>query len=179
MTTQTAPITTPTPLPAAPQPARHDRSRRRPLFDRPIVTRAMRDAVVKLHPRHMVRNPVMFVVLLASALSTLVLVRDAANGRAGSSFTLQISLWLWFTVLFANFAEAMAEGRGKAQADALRSTRTQTHAKRLDDPSDHLSAELVLATHLRQNDVVARQLLKDLAEQSSTADGTAPRMVES
>ena len=102
----------------------------------------------------MLRNPVMFVVLLGSALTTLVVIRDVLTGRGGIAFSVQLTLWLWFTVVFANFAEAMAEGRGKAQADALRSTRTQTHAKRLDDPDDHLSSELVLATDLRVGDFV-------------------------
>ena len=127
---------------------------KRPLFDPPIVRRALRDAFVKLNPRHMVRNPVMFVVLIGSVLTTLVLAADVARGRSGTGFTLQIALWLWFTVLFANFAEAMAEGRGKAQADTLRRSRTQTAAKRLDDPADHLSAEPVPADELRKGDFV-------------------------
>ena len=93
------------------------------LFDGPIVRRAIRDAVLKLNPRHMVRNPVMFVVLIGSVLTTVVLVRDIAAGAGDIGFTLQLTLWLWFTVLFANFAEAMAEGRGKAQADTLRNPR--------------------------------------------------------
>ena len=105
----------------------------------------MRDAFGKLDPRHMVRNPVMFVVLVGSVLTTVVLLRDIVEGHRGrSGFTLQLALWLWFTVLFANFAEAMAEGRGKAQADALRKSRTQTTAKQLDDPADDRSTvELV------------------------------------
>ena len=82
-------------------------------------------------PRHMVRNPVMFVVLIGSAYTTVVFLRDVAQGRGDWGFTLQLALWLWFTVMFANFAEAMAEGRGKAQADTLRKSRTQTQAKRL------------------------------------------------
>jgi K+-transporting ATPase ATPase B chain len=106
-------------------------SRHRPLFDPPIVKRALRDAIVKLGPRHMVRNPVMFVVLIGSAYTTIVLLRDVVQGRPEWGFTLQLALWLWFTVIFANFAEAMAEGRGKAQADTLRKSRTQTTAKRL------------------------------------------------
>src|SRR5262245_35036504 len=110
---------------------RQQGARKRPLFDPPIVRRAIRDAFVKLNPRHMVRNPVMFVVLLGSAYTTVVLFRDMAQGRPGVGFTLQLALWLWFTVVFANFAEAMAEGRGKAQADTLRKARTQTKAKRL------------------------------------------------
>src|SRR5262245_10420752 len=128
--------------------------RKRPLFDPPIVRRAISDAFVKLNPKHMLRNPVMFVVLVGSVLTTLVLIRDLVEGHADIGFTLQIALWLWFTVVFANFAEAMAEGRGKAQADALRATRTQTHAKFLTDPTDHLSSELVLATRLRVGDHV-------------------------
>ncbi|MES2178850.1 MAG: potassium-transporting ATPase subunit KdpB [Gemmatimonadota bacterium] len=117
-------------------------TQKRPLFDPPIVRRAIGDAFTKLAPRHMVRNPVMFVVLIGSVLTTLVLVRDIAGGRPDIGFTIQIALWLWFTVLFANFAEAMAEGRGKAQADTLRKSRTETTAKRLTarsaDPSTSL-----------------------------------------
>jgi K+-transporting ATPase ATPase B chain len=127
---------------------------KRPLFDPPIVRRAIRDALVKLAPRHMLRNPVMFVVLVGSVLTTLVLARDIIAGLPGVGFTLQLALWLWFTVLFANFAEAMAEGRGKAQAESLRATRTMTMAKRLDDPADHLSAEPVRADALRKGDFV-------------------------
>jgi K+-transporting ATPase ATPase B chain len=127
---------------------------KRPLFDPPIVRRAMGDAFRKLAPRHMLRNPVMFVVWVGSILTTLVLARDIARGAGDIDFTLQITVWLWFTVVFANFAEAMAEGRGKAQADALRATRTQTHAKLLEDPTDHLSSELVLATRLKRGDHV-------------------------
>ena len=104
---------------------RQQGSRKRPLFDPAIVRRALGDAFVKLDPRHMVRNPVMFVVLLGSAYTTVVFLRDVTQGRADWGFTLQLSLWLWFTVLFANFAEALAEGRGKAQADTLRKSRTQ------------------------------------------------------
>jgi len=126
----------------------------RRLFDPPIVWRAIRDAFVKLDPRHMIRNPVMFVVLVGSVLTTLLLVRDAIAASEHTTFTLQLALWLWFTVLFANFAEAMAEGRGKAQAETLRSTRTQTTAKRLDDASNPLSAEPVPADRLRKGDVV-------------------------
>jgi potassium-transporting ATPase ATP-binding subunit len=126
----------------------------RPLFDRPIVRRALYEAVFKLDPRHMLRNPVMFVVLVGSVLTTLTLAWDAATGRGDLAFTLQLALWLWFTVLFANFAEAMAEGRGKAQADALRGTRHETRAKRMKNPGDHLDFLLVFATELRSGDHV-------------------------
>jgi len=98
-----------------------ERARKRPLFDPPIVRRALRDSFVKLDPRQVAKNPVMFVVEVGSVLTTLLIVRDAATGQtAHLGFTIQVTLWLWFTVLFANFAEAMAEGRGKAQADTLR-----------------------------------------------------------
>ncbi len=133
----------------------------RPLFDRAIVRRALRDAVVKLDPRHMVRNPVMFVVLLGSAYTTVALVRDVVAGRPEWGFTLQLALWLWFTVVFANFAEAMAEGRGKAQADTLREARTQTTARRLlvDDTAvyggiDRTQTESVAADRLRRGELV-------------------------
>jgi len=127
---------------------------RHSLFHPPIVRRAVYEAVYKLSPRHMLRNPVMFVVLVGSALTTLVLLRDLLTGSPGLGFTLQLALWLWFTVLFANFAEAMAEGRGKAQADALRGTRMQTRAKRMSDPTNHLEFLSVFATELRRGDYV-------------------------
>src|SRR4051812_24409335 len=99
-----------------------------PLFHPPIVRRAIWESFYKLNPRHMLRNPVLFVVLVGSVVTTLVLGRDLLTGRGEVGFTLQLTIWLWFTVLFANFAEAMAEGRGKAQADALRAARLQTRA---------------------------------------------------
>jgi potassium-transporting ATPase ATP-binding subunit len=103
----------------------------RPMFAAALVRRAMLDAVRKLDPRLMVRNPVMFVVLIGSLYTTAVLIRDVATGAPGVGFLAQLAVWLWFTVLFANFAEAMAEGRGKAQADTLRKSRTQTTARKL------------------------------------------------
>jgi len=126
----------------------------RPLFDPQIVRRAAHDSFIKLAPRHMVRNPVMFVVLIGSVLTTLVLVRDAAGGRGHLGFTLQITLWLWFTVLFANFAEAMAEGRGKAQADTLRKSRTQAQAKRIPAANRKHDVTTVAASELRRGDLV-------------------------
>ena len=127
---------------------------KRPLFDPPIVRRAAREAFTKLAPRHMVGNPVMFVVLLGSVFTTGVLVLDIFLGKGHTGFTLQIALWLWFTVVFANFAEAMAEGRGKAQADNLRKSRRETQAKRLLDPADRDRFESVAANELRAGDVV-------------------------
>jgi K+-transporting ATPase ATPase B chain len=103
----------------------------RELFERAIVQRALGDAFIKLDPRVVAKNPVMMVVEVGSVVTTLYWVRGVFTGAADTLFVGQISLWLWFTVLFANFAEAMAEGRGKAQADALRKTKTDTYARRL------------------------------------------------
>ncbi|HXM39952.1 MAG TPA: potassium-transporting ATPase subunit KdpB [Bryobacteraceae bacterium] len=124
--------------------------RARPLFDPPIVKRAIGDSFTKLHPRLMMKNPVMFVVEVGAAMTTLEICKDLAMGH-NIGFTLQISIWLWFTVLFANFAEAMAEGRGKAQADTLRKTKTETMAKRLKNGKKY---ETVAAALLRRGDVV-------------------------
>src|SRR5579885_1966940 len=125
------------------------RRRARPLFDPPIVRRAVRDSFAKLNPAHMLKNPVMFVVEVGAALTTGLAVRDAFGGAADLVFTLQITLWLWFTVLFANLAEAMAEGRGKAQADSLRKTKISAIAKKL--VNDKI--EIVAASSLRKGDV--------------------------
>src|SRR5262245_56180120 len=104
----------------------------RPLFDPPLVKRALVDAAIKLDPRHQVRNPVMFTVLIGSVATTLIFFeRLGATGGESALFVGGVSLWLWFTVLFANFAEAMAEGRGKAQADALKAARQNVAAKKL------------------------------------------------
>ncbi|MGE5730011.1 MAG: potassium-transporting ATPase subunit KdpB, partial [Gemmatimonas sp.] len=129
-------------------------TQRRPLFDASIVRQALGDAVVKLDPRHMVRNPVMFVVLVGSVLTTLVLARDLAEHRGDWGFTLQIVIWLWFTVIFANFAEAMAEGRGKAQAATLRRARTETVARKLANPANKSSTTRVPSNELRKGDLV-------------------------
>src|SRR5215510_338266 len=104
------------------------------LFDPKIVLPAIGSAFAKLDPRVLMKNPVMFVLEIVTALTTVILIRDLFAGSGNIAFEFQIILWLWFTVLFANFAEAIAEGRGKAQADALRRTRTETQAKLLADP---------------------------------------------
>ncbi len=106
-------------------------ARSRPLFDPEIVGRATKASFGKLNPVTLMKNPVMFVVEVGAALTTVFLVRDLFIGAAGIGFSIQISLWLWFTVLFANFAEALAEARGKAQADSLRKSKTDVAAKRL------------------------------------------------
>src|SRR5262245_40312358 len=106
--------------------------KRPPLFDPPIVKRAIKDSFVKLDPRLLARNPVMLVVGVGAVLTTILFFRDLAAGASVRAllFEAQITVWLWFTVLFANFAEAMAEGRGKAQADTLRRLKTETNARR-------------------------------------------------
>jgi potassium-transporting ATPase ATP-binding subunit len=121
------------------------------IWDERIVRRALWDGVRKLHPRLMMRNPVMFVVEVGSLVATLQLARDALSARAAVGFEVQITAWLWLTVLFANFAEAMAEGRGKAQADTLRKAKTETMAKRLRPNGE---AETVPAPELRRGDIV-------------------------
>ncbi len=122
----------------------------RSLLDKTIALPAMRDAFVKLDPRLMVRNPVMFVAMVGAVVATVELFLAPLRGRP-VGFILQISIWLWFTVLFANFAEAMAEGRGKAQAATLRKARTQTMANRV--KSDE-TVEIVPAEILRKNDII-------------------------
>jgi K+-transporting ATPase ATPase B chain len=117
------------------------------LWDAKIIRRALGDAVVKLDPRTMMKNPVMFVVEVGAVVTTILLFR----GRQSFGFNLQITLWLWFTVLFANFAEAMAEGRGKAQADTLRKARSETEARRLRADG---TIETVPSANLRSGDVV-------------------------
>ncbi|MFZ2446015.1 MAG: potassium-transporting ATPase subunit KdpB [Syntrophobacteraceae bacterium] len=119
------------------------------LFDKSILTPAIRNSFLKLNPVHMVRNPVMFVALVGAVVTTCELFLPSRDESVG--FLAQISIWLWFTVLFANFAEAMAEGRGKAQAETLRKARTQTTANLLDMNG---STQAVAAESLRKGDMV-------------------------
>jgi potassium-transporting ATPase ATP-binding subunit len=124
------------------------------LFDHKIVVPAIGSAFVKLNPRTLVKNPVMFVLEVVTALTTVILVRDLVTGGESIAFEFQIVLWLWFTVLFANFAEAIAEGRGKAQAAALRRQRTETQAKLLMGPESRGGHKLIPSTSLKVGDVV-------------------------
>ena len=128
----------------------------RPVMDRRLVARALRDAIRKLDPRSLYRNPVMFVVEIGSTFTTVLFLHALITGagEASAAFILAVSLWLWFTVLFGNFAEAMAEGRGKAQADALRRTRQDVTARRLVEPRRDGPVEEVLSAHLRRGDLV-------------------------
>jgi potassium-transporting ATPase ATP-binding subunit len=118
-----------------------------------ILIPAIGSAFAKLDPRVLIKNPVMFVVEVVAALTTVILLRDLAIGGANLAFTFQIVLWLWFTVLFANFAEAVAEGRGKAQAESLRRTRTETQAKLLTN-ADRTKYKTVPGISLKVGDVV-------------------------
>src|SRR5262249_32176789 len=101
------------------------------LFDPQIVLPAIGSPLVQLNPPTLMKNPVMFVLEVVTALATVILARDLVSGGEHTAFELQVVIWLWFTVLFANFAEAIAEGRGKAQAATLRRQRTETQAKLL------------------------------------------------
>src|SRR4030088_449929 len=124
------------------------------MLDPKIVIPAIGSAFVKLNPLTLMKNPVMFVLEVVTALTTVILMRDLVTGGPSIGFEFQIVLWLWFTVLFANFAEAVAEGRGKAQADALRRTRTDTIARRLLGGLHGPPEEPVPAPSLRKGDVV-------------------------
>jgi K+-transporting ATPase ATPase B chain len=128
-----------------------ERARRISIWDPAIVRQAIRESFRKLDPRVQVKNPVMFIVEAGSLLTTMIFVQELFTGAGHPLFTGQVAFWLWFTVLFANFAEAMAEGRGKAQADTLRRTRTDTMANRLDARG---RTESVPAASLRKGDLV-------------------------
>src|SRR5659263_117286 len=119
------------------------------LLTKEIAVQAIKDTFIKLNPLALVKNPVIFIVAIGALMTTVVVILDISTGNF-SSFNFQITIWLWFTVLFANFAEAVAEGRGKAQADSLRKGRTKTKARRL----SHNEEEIVLATDLRKGNIV-------------------------
>ena len=145
-------------------------ARKLSIWDPHIVQRAIWDSFRKLHPRTMARNPVMFVEEVGSVLTTWRLVQDALTGAGGLAFEFQITLWLWLTVLFANFAEAIAEGRGKAQADNLRKTRTETVANRLAGDN---RVEKVPAATLRKGDVVIVHALEFIPGDGEIIEGVA------
>jgi potassium-transporting ATPase ATP-binding subunit len=152
---QAAPVAT---TPATVREGRREprtKSAQRPLFEPAIVKRAIVSSFVKLDPRCQLRNPVMFVVEVGSVLTTALFLHALGDhGEAPPGFILAVSLWLWFTVLFANFAEAMAEGRGKAQADTLRKARKDIHAIKLAEPLLCAARSDVSASSLRKDDVV-------------------------
>ncbi len=142
------------------------------LFDAGIVLPAIASAFVKLDPRTLIKNPVMFVLEIVTALTTVILIRDLITGGQQIGFEFQIILWLWFTVLFANFAEAIAEGRGKAQADALRKTRMETQAKLLTGPRrEHYRT--VPGTSLKVGDVVLVEAGDTIPSDGEVIEGIA------
>ena len=140
------------------------------LWNTQIVVQAALDSFRKLDPRWMVKNPVMFVVEVGSVLTTFLLIDNAIHDRPGFGFNLQITLWLWFTVLFANFAEAMAEGRGKAQADTLRKAKGETTARRYTDAGGF---EEVISGQLRAEDVIYVEAGEYIAGDGEVIEGVA------
>jgi K+-transporting ATPase ATPase B chain len=145
-----------------------------PLLDAAILRTAAAQALTKWSPTKLVRNPVMFVTAVVALLVTLLFVRDLAMGRGGLLFTAQIAAWLWFTVLFANFAEAIAEGRGRAHADALRASRSETLAKRLLSPTTGDQRwEPQPATQLRPGDMVLVEAGDIIPADGEVVDGVA------
>ena len=140
-----------------------------PLFERAIIVPALRDAVLKLNPRVLARNPVMFVTEVGAAVTTVAIFDAFIHGQP-LAFVVQITVWLWFTVLFANFAEAMAEGRGKAQADTLRRARTKTMARRLTGAG---GMENVPAELLRKGDTVVVAAGEVIAADGEVTKGAA------
>src|ERR1043165_7716336 len=147
-------------------------SKSRSLWDAKIVRGALLDSIIKLSPRTMMRNPVMFVVEVGSAITTVLLLKRAFSHRPGFGFgfDLQITLWLWFTVLFANFAEAMAEGRGKAQAETLRRAKSETVATRL---LANGCTETVPGSKLRAGDLVLVAAGETIPGDGEVVDGVA------
>lgn len=170
------------------------KAKARPLFDPPIVRRAIVDAFVKLNPRTQVRNPVMFIVEIGAVLTSFLVISallgqgEAAQvalnagatpeaaaelSRQSAGFIFAIAVWLWFTVLFANFAEAMAEGRGKAQADTLRKTRRDVEAKKLSSPQSRANYTKVSAATLRKDDVVLVEVGDTIPGDGEIVEGVA------
>src|SRR6185437_4202118 len=140
------------------------------LWDAKIVRQAVIDAFAKLNPRTMMKNPVMFVVEVGSVVTSVLLIKDVVRHTGTFGFDLQITLWLWFTVLFANFAEAMAEGRGKAQAETLRRAKSETMAKRL---MPHGGMESVPSVDLRAGDLVVVSAGETIPGDGDIVEGVA------
>jgi K+-transporting ATPase ATPase B chain len=146
----------------------------RPLFDPPILRRAVIDSFRKLDPRRQLRNPVMFTVFVGSILTTCLGIYSLSNpGSESPAFIFGVSAWLWFTVLFANFAEAMAEGRGKAQADTLRATRRDVQAKKLAEPRYGAATQSVAAATLRKGDVLLVEAGELIPSDGEVIEGVA------
>ena len=153
------------------EPIRHDR-RSSSLFDSKIVVPAIGASLQKLNPRTLILNPVMFVVEVVAALTTVILLRDLIFSQGNILFEVQIAIWLWFTVVFANFAEAVAEGRGKAQAEALRKTRTETMAKKLPSAAERIF-ETVPGLSLKAGDLVLCEVGDIIPSDGEVIEGVA------
>ena len=150
------------------------RTQSRPLLDAAIVRPAIIDSLRKLDPRYQLRNPVMFVVWVGSLLTTVLFVQSiVGQGEAPSMFILAVTLWLWFTVIFANFAEAMAEGRGKAQADTLRKARRDVQARKLSAASRTASQTSVAASKLRKGDFILVEAGEFIPGDGEVVEGVA------
>jgi K+-transporting ATPase ATPase B chain len=143
------------------------------LLDAKIVLPAIGSAFAKLDPRTLIRNPVMFVLEIVTALTTVIFVRDLFVGGAHIGFEFQIILWLWFTVLFANFAEAIAEGRGKAQAETLRRQRTETQAKLVTGSGDSQTYRVIPSTDLKVGNVVLVEAGEIIPSDGEVIEGMA------
>jgi K+-transporting ATPase ATPase B chain len=140
----------------------------------PLFRRAVIESVLKLDPRHQARNPVMFVVLIGSLLCTALSIMAAlGSGEAPTSFIVSITLWLWFTLLFANFAEALAEGRGKAQAASLRSAKRDVQARKLSEARRDAASTSVAASTLRKGDVVLVEAGETVPGDGTVIEGIA------
>jgi K+-transporting ATPase ATPase B chain len=149
------------------------RSKERSLFDAEILWPAVGESFRKLAPQHVIKSPVMFVVEIGSVLTTLIWLRDLMAPTVGSQplwFTFNVAFWLWFTVVFANFAEAVAEGRGKAQAATLRKMRKETNARRL---LNGQREEIVPASRLRKNDIVVVEAGETIPGDGDVIEGIA------
>ncbi len=142
------------------------------LLDPKILVPAIGSSFVKLNPRTLIKNPVMFVLEIVTILTTVILIRNLVTGGGQIGFELQIIIWLWFTVLFANFAEAVAEGRGKAQAATLRKTRTETQAKLLTNPATR-GFRLVPSTGLKVGDIVLVEAGDTIPSDGEVIEGVA------
>ena len=150
------------------------KAKARPLFDPAIVWQAVIDSFRKLTPKRQIRNPVMFVVYVGSILTTILWLQTLfGKGEASTGFIFAVSVWLWFTVLFANFAEAMAEGRGKAQAASLRKARRDVQAKRLSAPHREGAYTLAPSASLRKGDVVLVEAGDTIPADGEVIDGIA------
>src|ERR1700710_2094087 len=141
------------------------------MLDPKILVPAIRSSFVKLDPRLMIKSPVMFVVEIVAALTTVIFLRDLVTGGANLGFTFQIILWLWFTVLFANFAKAVAEGRGKAQAESLKKTRTESQAKLL--PGSHKTYRMDTGPSLKVGDLVLVEAGDNIPSDGEVVEGVA------